>query len=422
MRLRGLGQRLDEVARRRRLDPPLLARAVRGDLDWIVMKSLDKDRARRYEAANSMARDVERHLNGELVTARPPSVTYRTGKFILRNRAAVTVSAFGVAALALLVFGAFLWQERQTREARRMAAENRQQATRYQVLAAENLNLAKQAQASAEESHRGEIRAHQNLYAADISQIQHALATDNLRQARELLHLQIPKPGEHDLRGFEWRYLWQQCQGEELFTLHGHEASVDSVSFSPDGRTLATASWAKAAAAPVKIWDLATRQLIATLNTHTDDVSSVCFSPGGELLVTASLTSVWIWNATNFQRVRSLPGCALAAQFSPRGEYLVTAGTDGLVLWDVRSWTMSKKLDSTALWYGSLGEVKFCYFRLAFSPDGTRLGVTSNDGIRIYSFPELEQIEILRDRPSRRFLAFSPDGHTVAACTFEEKT
>jgi serine/threonine protein kinase/tetratricopeptide (TPR) repeat protein len=75
--------------------------AVRGDLDWIVMKCLEKDRARRFETVNALARDLERHLNGEPVVARPPSKTYLAGKFIRKHR--LTVTAVAGVALALVV-------------------------------------------------------------------------------------------------------------------------------------------------------------------------------------------------------------------------------------------------------------------------------------------------------------------------------
>jgi WD40 repeat protein/tetratricopeptide (TPR) repeat protein len=139
MRLQGLGQRLDEIARRRHIEPPLLTKAVLGDLDWIVMRSLEKDRSRRYESANALARDVARHLGGEPVVARPPSAAYRTGKFVRRHREAVTASVAGLLALVALILCAFLWQARQTREARRLAEENRRQVARYQVARGQRL-------------------------------------------------------------------------------------------------------------------------------------------------------------------------------------------------------------------------------------------------------------------------------------------
>lgn len=89
------------IARQRRTDPRTLMRAVRGELDWIVMKCLEKDRSRRFETANGLAQDVERFLNHEPVSAGPPGAGYRIRKFIRRNRAAVTAAAGISAALAI---------------------------------------------------------------------------------------------------------------------------------------------------------------------------------------------------------------------------------------------------------------------------------------------------------------------------------
>jgi len=73
----------------RQAEPATLSKLIRGDLDWIVMKAMEKDRTRRYETANELANDVQRHLNYEPVLAGPPSVTYKFSKFVRRNRAAV---------------------------------------------------------------------------------------------------------------------------------------------------------------------------------------------------------------------------------------------------------------------------------------------------------------------------------------------
>ncbi len=92
-----------EVADQRRTDAQRLIRSVRGDLDWIVMKCLEKDRTRRYETAHDLVLDLGRHLTHEPVTARPPSLTYRMGKFVRRHRSLVTASlavlTLGIAAL-----------------------------------------------------------------------------------------------------------------------------------------------------------------------------------------------------------------------------------------------------------------------------------------------------------------------------------
>jgi serine/threonine protein kinase/formylglycine-generating enzyme required for sulfatase activity len=84
---------LPSVAAQRRLDPLQLTRIIRGDLDWIVMKSLEKERSRRYETANGLARDLQRYLADEMVEARPPSASYRLRKFVRRNRSLVVAAA-----------------------------------------------------------------------------------------------------------------------------------------------------------------------------------------------------------------------------------------------------------------------------------------------------------------------------------------
>ncbi len=85
----------------RQTEPATLSKLIRGDLDWIVMKAMEKDRTRRYETANELANDVQRHLNHEPVLASPPSVTYKFSKFVRRNRVAVIAGSLVVAALVI---------------------------------------------------------------------------------------------------------------------------------------------------------------------------------------------------------------------------------------------------------------------------------------------------------------------------------
>src|SRR5215510_13948919 len=84
-RLLTLGGRLAEVAKRRHAEPSALSHLIRGDLDWITMKALEKDRLRRYETVNGLAVDIERHLQNEPIAARPPSKFYRAHRWIRRN-------------------------------------------------------------------------------------------------------------------------------------------------------------------------------------------------------------------------------------------------------------------------------------------------------------------------------------------------
>jgi hypothetical protein len=121
------GTELRTTAAHRREEPPRLISLVKGDLDWIVMKALDKDRTRRYETANGLAMDVQRYLNNEPVMARPPSRRYRFQKLVRRNRA-IFVSS-GAVALALVVgLGATMWMFFREREALQVQGRLREQA------------------------------------------------------------------------------------------------------------------------------------------------------------------------------------------------------------------------------------------------------------------------------------------------------
>jgi len=132
---------LPTIAAQRSLDPAQLRRAVQGDLDWIVMKSLEKERSRRYDTANGLARDIDRYLNDESVEACPPSATYRFRKFARRNRVALTTLVLVSAALiggtavstlsAIRAMRAEQWAQDmlvETQDAWRSEAEQRQLA------------------------------------------------------------------------------------------------------------------------------------------------------------------------------------------------------------------------------------------------------------------------------------------------------
>jgi non-specific serine/threonine protein kinase/serine/threonine-protein kinase len=120
-RLSESAEALADLAERRRTDAARLRREVRGDLDWIVMKALEKDRTRRYDTAAALARDVERYLQHEPVEARPPSTGYRIGRTLRKHRTAAVAAAV---CLLLLVAGAALstWQAVRARRAERTAA------------------------------------------------------------------------------------------------------------------------------------------------------------------------------------------------------------------------------------------------------------------------------------------------------------
>ena len=122
------------VAEKRQTDVVRLERALRGDLDWIVLKAMARDRGRRYETANGFALDLERHLRDEPVTARPPSAAYRTRKFVRRHRAGVAFAAALVLTLLGFAVATALQARRIARERDRAEGEAKKAAAVSQFL------------------------------------------------------------------------------------------------------------------------------------------------------------------------------------------------------------------------------------------------------------------------------------------------
>jgi len=188
---------LTAIAQRHGAEPPRLVHLICGDLDWIVMKSLEKDRTRRYETANGLAMDIQRHLSNEPIVARPPSSAYRFQKLVRRNKLAFTAAGVVAAAVVFGVAG-ILWQWR--------AAE------------------------------RNREEAEANLYAADMNRAAQALNDLGPKAARGLLERHT---NQVHLHGFEWRYLWKRCLGDFAYSFPSHSNRVWKLAFSPDGKTLA---------------------------------------------------------------------------------------------------------------------------------------------------------------------------------------
>jgi serine/threonine protein kinase/tetratricopeptide (TPR) repeat protein len=155
---------LPAIAAHRHIEPAGLSRLVRGELDWIVMKALEKDRDRRYETANAFVADLQHYLNDEPVRACPPSATYRFSKFARRNRVGILTAALVALALVLGTI-ASTWQAIRAERARTAEAEQRSvaeaarsaEATQRQI-AEEHRKLA-EAERSEAEKHRAAAEA-----------------------------------------------------------------------------------------------------------------------------------------------------------------------------------------------------------------------------------------------------------------------
>jgi WD40 repeat protein/serine/threonine protein kinase len=432
------------VAKARRTAPAQLAVEVRGDLDWIVMRCLEKDRARRYESASALALDIQRHLRDQPILARPPSVIYLGQKLFRRHRAAMLAA---VASVAVLIFGGTFsaWQA-----VRATRAEREQ--TRLRSVEKDLLHRAE------EKEHLARNRA----YAADMNLSQQALANDNLGLAISLLDRYRPSGGETDLRGWEWRYLWQATRSEAAGMLTRKPHAISSLSVSADQNWLAIGA---AEGGDLSVFNLRTRQEIR-LQAGTGPVRAL-FSPTEPVLAIALIegrdaeaqSRVRLWSAAT-REVTAEWSAAGPLSFSADGRTLVTGAArqrGALLRWKMPSGeslgalpvnagglsVMSEDLrlvaqegsrngratvqvtdasDGRERWNFDLPDENVT--ALTFSPDGRWLAAAAGNTVPLIKIWDLTTGELhatlLGHRTYITALVFFPDGRTLASASTDQ--
>src|ERR1019366_1265967 len=408
------GEQLTTTAKRRSADKAKLLHQRKGDLDWIVMKCLEKDRTRRYETANGLAFDLKRHLNNEPVLARPPGAAYKFQKAFRRNKLAFTA---GIAIAAVLLLGIIVstWQSV-------LATRAKQQAQAAQAQEAVQREKAVEAQANEtklrEQAQAAELAARQRAYASDMNVAKQTLAGSNLGRAQDLLNRQRPQPGQKDLRGWEWRYLWAQTHSDALFTLC-QKSEIESLAASANGDWLAIGLAHKDG---LIVYDLQTRQEVAHLAAGEGGVRAA-FSPVASLLAFTSSSflasgkeqdTLRLWNAATRQVVAEFPldtTCSGLA-FAQDGRTMVTStGLGHITLWRIpegiklASYPSEQTLGmDPATDFGATSD-------LGLAAYGTRSG-------RVHMMDLHGGKELWSAVASKLYitaLAFSPDGKTLAS-------
>ncbi|WP_341533698.1 eIF2A-related protein, partial [Polymorphobacter arshaanensis] len=204
--------------------------------------------------------------------------------------------------------------------------------------------------------------------------------------------------------------LWDVASGRELRKLVGHDGPVNSAAFSPDGRTIVTASNDRTA----RLWDATTGRELRKLVGHEVRVNSAAFSPDGRTIVTASYdNTARLWDVASGRELRKLvvhDGLVLSAAFSPDGRTIVTGSTDKTArLWDVASGRELRKL---------VGHEDRVY-SAAFSPDGRTIVTASSDNTaRLWDVASGRELRKLVGHDGAvSSAAFSPDGRTIVTAS-----
>jgi WD40 repeat protein/serine/threonine protein kinase/tetratricopeptide (TPR) repeat protein len=416
-RISTLGQAATTASTNRESDPKQLSRLFRGELDWIVMKCLEKDRNRRYETANGLGHDIQRYLNDEAVQACPPSAMYRFRKFGRRNRRALATAVVVSAALLLTVVVLAVSNFRITREqevkdeALQQARINAESANTQRSIAQVNANEAdKQRQIAVKQERLAkeqELTARRRLYASQTNLAYEAWKKGQTARVIELLESLRPQSDEGDLRSFEWYFLWNLGRRGAQKVLRGHSGQVQSVAFAPDGKTLAAGD----VDGGVRLWDVATGKERLALPRQGGNMWGLAYSPDGRTLATGSHIAdiVRLWDPGNGKEKGNLP-CkdVLSLAFGPDGTTLAAGSNDGTV----RLWNMRTRREPAML-----RGMPAAYVNLALSPDGKRLAAANawSETPRTLVWDlTTEPPRVSYRLPGAVVVAFSPDSQTLA--------
>jgi WD40 repeat protein len=376
------------------------------DLETICLKAMAKDPPRRYVTARDLTDDLGRYLMGEPIRAKPVGQFERTIKWARRRPvAAALLVVSGLALAALVGAGVAMFYNSRLQTALDESLQQKGNAEAQRQIAD---------QARAEAYHQRSL-VRRLLYLSRMGTAYRAWQDARITRVEELLDKQKRQNGEEDLRSFEWHYLKGLLSHGSLLTLKGHTAALECVTFSSDGKRIASGGSDHTA----RIWDADTGQEILTIKCNDGPVATVAFSPDGKKLATGTgdwtrhpkkIGQLKIWDAATGREMLSLQGHSgpiNGVAFSSDGDQLASASSDQSVkVWDLQT---GKPLFSIT------GETDRMY-QVAFSPDGKYIAGSDGPYVKLWDKATGKKVRSFQPGSYRvKSMAFNAGGGLLAA-------
>ena len=400
-RLSDSGKAIAGISRQRKTEPKRLTTMLKGDLDWIAIKALEKDRSRRYDTPAALADDVQRYLDGEAIEARPPSFAYRTCKAFHRYRAEfITAGAFVVTLAIGLAGTATMWHQNS-----KLASENARRTEQAVAAKSRESDAKLESDKRRKEAEFARDRLEETLASSDYELAVARWESNRARDAQFLLH-RIPRK----YRDFEWYLARNQFRGSDV-TCYGHTGTINDVEFSPDGKTIASASDDQT----IKFWDSASGAEAKTLVGHKNDVIDIEFTPDGKMLGSLTWRSARLWDLTPDDpkiEVQYMIN-ARSMQFGPDGQRVIFRGREWFGEWSLDTRQLKSVNDS------ELSKGGDALSGIRISDDGKRLVISKpgvfNSSIRVWDIANRRETLKRVMKGSIRYADFIPGSNLVAA-------